>query len=1026
MIPEMFIKSAEFKPRSLEFPNAWVGHLPFAAWLIQEISPAIFVELGTHSGNSYFSFCQAVYEKELNTKCYAVDTWQGDEHAGHYDDDIFIKVNAHNEQYYAGFSRLLRTTFDNAVSYFENASIDLLHIDGLHTYETVRHDFETWLPKLAPGAVVVFHDTNVRERNFGVWRLWAELQAIYPNNLEFFHSNGLGVMQLKTAPPHKKLNWLQPNSTEREILRKYFAALGAKQLERYDLIELRRNSASLNQAVTERDGQIASLSQAVTERDGQIASLNQVVSERDTQIVSLSQAVTERDGQIASLSQVVDERDGQIASLSQAVTERDGQIASLSQVVDERDGQIAGLVQEIAALRNSTSWRLTRPLRLIRHQIVCLQHLGRNEHAATQVAGESQIMRAKKSSGIMVSALIRRIYLRTPWLVHLRATQQRIVRKMGARLQAFGHSTQNELSHHDLVMRRSRPVKARSSVTSALPFIDLSVVTYNSERWVGLFLASLQNQAYPTTKINLTFVDHGSVDATVSLLREAQARLISAFANISIIEQDNLGFGMGHDRAIRLSQNDFLLVSNIDLEFAHDSIETVVVTACADEPEVAAWELRQVPHEHPKHYDPVTLETTWQSHACVLLRRAAYERVGGYDGRIFMYGEDVELSYRLRSYGYILRYCPAAVVRHHSYESDNFLLKPLQYTGSTFANAAIRLRYGTQRDRLSAFMAMFWLAVFANQPFDGSRRAVWVNTLKLVRQTKHFSRGKGPHPAYFPFRFFDYEMARFGASYKVETLAYGPLVSIITRTYEARGRDELLKQAGRSIANQTYRHIEWIVVQDGGESQHDVVAAIGALAPGFNVRFIASAKKNGRSFAGNIGLEAAGGDYCMFLDDDDLLYADHVETLVATLMRCPTACAAYALSFEVLSNCNEGVCKEVSYVTPAVFHQHWDYAVLQDHNFIPIQSILFSRKLFLERGGFDTDLEQLEDWNLWLRYGFGNKFEFVPKTTSLFRTPANPGNRLRRQLDLHRAYEEAKSRASASINKNFLGTSVNS
>ena len=317
MIPNNLIATASFTPNSLQSPNAWVGHLPFAAWMIQEVSPKIFVELGTHTGNSYFSFCQSVVETGTSTKCYAVDTWQGDEHAGQYDDDIFAGINAHNGERYAEFSRLLRMTFDNAVTYFSDESIELLHIDGLHTYEAVKHDFETWLPKLAPGAVVMFHDTNVRERNFGVWKLWEELQARYPNNVEFVHSHGLGVLQLNNAPDGKVLDWLQSNSPEKQRLINYFVSLGLRQLERFELNELKQQAASLSQAVTEREGQIANLNQAVIEREGQIANLNQ------------------------------------------AVIEREGQIANLNQAVIERDSVMRDIL-------GSTSWRLTRPLRAVK------------------------------------------------------------------------------------------------------------------------------------------------------------------------------------------------------------------------------------------------------------------------------------------------------------------------------------------------------------------------------------------------------------------------------------------------------------------------------------------------------------------------------------------------------------------------------------------------------------------------------------------------------------------------------------
>jgi GT2 family glycosyltransferase len=340
--------TASFTPSSLQAPDAWCGHLPFAAWLIRTLEPKIFVELGTHSGNSYFSFCQSVSEANLATKCYAVDTWQGDEHAGNYGDEVFHQVNVHNQAHYASFSRLLRMTFDDAVSYFSDGTIEQLHIDGLHTYEAVKHDFETWLPKLAPGAVVLFHDTNVRERGFGVWRLWEELQGRFPNNLEFLHSHGLGVLQLDGATDAKKLVWLDHNSVEQQKLKNYFSALGTRQLERFELGQVKIHVANLNQAVAERDGQIANLNQAVAERDGQIANLNQAVAERDGQIANLNQAVAERDGQIASLT---DE------------TVRRGEWALCL------DAELKEANAKLHAITQNYSWRLTLPLREIRRWV---------------------------------------------------------------------------------------------------------------------------------------------------------------------------------------------------------------------------------------------------------------------------------------------------------------------------------------------------------------------------------------------------------------------------------------------------------------------------------------------------------------------------------------------------------------------------------------------------------------------------------------------------------------------------------
>jgi tetratricopeptide (TPR) repeat protein len=207
--------------------SAWAEHVPFMFWLVDALRPRRFVELGTHNGVSYCAACQAVALLNLDCGCYAVDTWKGDEHAGFYGAEVYADLAAHHDPRYSAFSRLVRSTFDEAVGHFEDGSIDFLHIDGLHSYDAVRHDFETWQPKLAANAVVIFHDTNVRERNFGVFRLWGELSA-ERRHFEFLHGHGLGVLAMgeRYPPAVEALFAAGADEKRREEVRTIFAHLG--------------------------------------------------------------------------------------------------------------------------------------------------------------------------------------------------------------------------------------------------------------------------------------------------------------------------------------------------------------------------------------------------------------------------------------------------------------------------------------------------------------------------------------------------------------------------------------------------------------------------------------------------------------------------------------------------------------------------------------------------------------------------------------------------------------------------------
>ena len=204
----------------------WVGHIPFAFWIVKSLRPTRLVELGVHRGNSYCAMCQAVSTLGLVTQGLAVDTWEGDTHMGR-EEGILEELQSYHDARYATFSTLMKMTFNEARAHVDDGSVDLLHIDGCHTYEAVRRDFEDWKATLSSRGVVMFHDTMVRRDGYGVWRLWKELASEYPS-FEFRHSYGLGVLGVGTeqAPPLRELFAIGNDEFETHQVRSLFAARG--------------------------------------------------------------------------------------------------------------------------------------------------------------------------------------------------------------------------------------------------------------------------------------------------------------------------------------------------------------------------------------------------------------------------------------------------------------------------------------------------------------------------------------------------------------------------------------------------------------------------------------------------------------------------------------------------------------------------------------------------------------------------------------------------------------------------------
>ncbi|MFT8244255.1 class I SAM-dependent methyltransferase [Roseomonas sp. BN140053] len=395
------LEAAFLRPQRLGVESAWYGHVPFAHWLAAQCRPRVLVELGTHYGVSYFAFCEALARFGVEVRAYAVDTWQGDEHAGHYDNRVFEDVRAFHDERFRGFSELLRGRFSDALDHFEDGSVDLLHIDGFHTYEAVRADWEAWRPKLSDRAVVLFHDTNVRERDFGVWRLWAELREAHPG-FEFLHGHGLGVLVPGRNAPAAARALCSLPPAEVAAVRERFALLGERWVE---AAERRGNIAAQQRAEASLAGKVAELERAAEEARrlqaeiaraaGEAEGLREQLRERDAEmarhrdtqdalarahdaLAAAKEELTAAQDEQRALREELDaaragveaQRDRLRAELeavrAEAAAQRDRQRAELEAVQAERlreQVEANELRHQHHAVTSSTAWRATAPVR---------------------------------------------------------------------------------------------------------------------------------------------------------------------------------------------------------------------------------------------------------------------------------------------------------------------------------------------------------------------------------------------------------------------------------------------------------------------------------------------------------------------------------------------------------------------------------------------------------------------------------------------------------------------------------------
>ncbi|WP_292994988.1 rhamnan synthesis F family protein [Nitrosomonas sp.] len=204
-----------------------------------------------------------------------------------------------------------------------------------------------------------------------------------------------------------------------------------------------------------------------------------------------------------------------------------------------------------------------------------------------------------------------------------------------------------------------------------------------------------------------------------------------------------------------------------------------------------------------------------------------------------------------------------------------------------------------------------------------------------------------------------------------------PLVSIIIRSMDR----PTLSDALDSIALQTYPNIEVVLVNAKGGDHRE----IGGWCGRFPIRITTNHESLNRSKAANIGLNAAQGNYLIFLDDDDLFYPEHIAALVASLQNHSNIQCAY-------SGVRVEYYVDQQLQTVTAFNEPYNQHRLWGRNFIPIHAMLFKQSLVTkDHCRFDENLKVFEDWDFWIQLTQHSEILHVDKITAIYRNYGHSG-----------------------------------
>jgi hypothetical protein len=182
--------------------SAWSGLERLGYEMVRKYRPKVIVELITRLGLSACAMGLALRDVGAGGKLYAVCGWAGDAYVFRTHTDYVYRtfLERRNQLGLDDVIIPLRMTVDEA-RHQVPGQIDLLHIDGLRTWEAVNHDFESYRPLVRSEGIVLFHDVNTF--SLEMRRFWNTISVRYASHLVPY-SNGLGIIRVCCAPPQRE------------------------------------------------------------------------------------------------------------------------------------------------------------------------------------------------------------------------------------------------------------------------------------------------------------------------------------------------------------------------------------------------------------------------------------------------------------------------------------------------------------------------------------------------------------------------------------------------------------------------------------------------------------------------------------------------------------------------------------------------------------------------------------------------------------------------------------------------------